>query len=91
MSSTDRILEITQRLHADVNEFLRRIEVTFYGDAVRFSRSDDSTRHVELETKKAGTMVTYHRAGGNITSSGPYAMEAALDVAATYVRELLID
>ena len=89
--ATDRILEITQRLHADVNEFLRRIEVTIYGDAVRFSHHSDPTRHVELETKKAGTTVTYHQPNGHINSSGPYEMEAALDVAAAYVRELLID
>ena len=91
--ATDRVLAITTRIGADLHEFLRRVDVSAANGYLRFSRSDDPTRHVEIETDHArGTKVFMHRPGGNITGCGPYCdLNEALDVAARYVKELLVD
>lgn len=91
--ATDRVKEIALRMGADLNEFIRRVNITAANGYLRFSRTDDVTRHVEIETDNArGTKVFVHRANGNITGAGPYYdLAEALDIAARSIKEMLVD
>jgi len=84
---------VVSQLHADRNEFHRRVEVTRLDSEgyVRFAHVGDTSHCVELcVPRPSDHRVCYSRPGGWSVRSGPYVTaDEAVAIAAAYVRELI--